>query len=454
MRRLTLVLLLLLTAACSAFAPERDYRVVTHPDGPLYVGDVVSFEVIAPPDAPAGETVTVRYGDQTLGSASFAPFGIGQRNQATFWWVWDTEGLEPGRHRLQFSLGSGFSWEETVRLRPADQVPPPEPEAHWEMMTTECCHLYYITGTDAARDIAWLAQTADAQSASVAAQMGGSLHDRIDVTFMPRVLGHGGFAWDGLYISYFDENYVGNTVEIVLHHEFVHYYDGWIGGKCRPSMFQEGLATYLSGGHFKPEPIGPRAAALLDLGWYIPLELLANDFYNQQHETGYLEAAALVQYFYETYGPGAFNEFYRTMDCSAGATPAQVIDAALQEDFHLSLADLETAFRAYLSAQPVTDDIRTDLELTVTFFDTLRRYQAAFDPSAYFLTAWLPYGQEMRSRGIVADLTRRPQAWPNRLIEPQLRRAQAALFAGDYDSARRILTWINFLLDWANMGED
>ncbi len=448
MKRFLLFTALFLLASCAPASAESEYRVVTHPDGPLYVGDIVSFEVFAPPDAAAAETVEVSYEGQTLGAGSFGPFGIGQRNQATFWWVWDTSGLEAGRHTLTFSLGSGFSWEETIRLRPAKNVPPPEPEAHWEMATTECCYLHYISGTDAARDIDYLAEIADRQSEAVAAQMGGSLQERIDVTFMPRVIGHGGFAWDGLYISYLDENYAGNEMDIVLHHEFVHYYDGWIGGECMPSIFQEGLATYLSGGHFKPEPIGPRAAALFDLGWYIPLEPLANDFYNQQHETGYLEAAALVQYFYETYGSGAFNEFYRTIECTEGQTPAQAIDSALRDNFSLSFPDLETAFRAYLSSQSVTDDIRTDLELTVTYFDTLRRYQSLFDPSAYFLTAWLPDGRVLRERGIVADLTRRPQHWQNRMVEALLMRAHAELFSGDYDSARQTIEWTNRILDW------
>jgi hypothetical protein len=447
MRRLLIPLLFLLLVSCALANPGPEYRVVTHPDGPLYVGDLVSFEVFAPPDGGSGEAVEVSYEGQVLGSASFVPYGIGQRDQATFWWVWDTSGLEPGRQTLTFSLAGGYSWEETIRLRPAERVPAPEPDAQWEMVTTDCCRIHYISGTDAARDIAQLAEIADRQSQAVAAQMGASLPERIDVTFMPRVIGHGGFAWDGLYISYLDENYAGNEMDIVLHHEFVHYYDGSIGGECLPSIFQEGLATYLSGGHFKPEPIGPRAAALLDLDWYIPLEPLANDFYNHQHETGYLEAAALVQYFHETYGPGAFNEFYRTIECE-GQTPAQAIDAALRDNFSLSLPDLETAFISYLSAQPVTDDIRTDLELTVSYFDTLRRYQSVFDPSAYFLTAWLPDGRVMRERGIVADLTRRPLRWQNRLVEALLVRAHAELFGGDYESARQTLEWTNRILGW------
>ncbi len=446
-RTIPLLTVFLLLAACTPTALESGYDVITHPDGPLYVGDRVSFEVFAPQGESTGEVVEVSFDEQTLGSASFAPFGIGQRDQATFWWVWDTSGLEPGDYSVTFTLGSGYSWVEEISLLPASQVPPPEPEAAWTSTTTECCIIYYITNTDAARDIEILSALADEESEVVATQMGAELQERIPIIFMPRVIGHGGFAWDGVYISYLDGNYVGNEMDMVLHHEFVHYYDDWIGGEYMPTMLQEGLAVYLSGGHFKLEPIGPRAAALLDPGWYIPLKTLADDFYNQQHDVGYLEAAALVQYLYETYGPGEFIEFYRTIPYPDGTTDSGILDEALRDQFGLSLADLETAFKNYLSSQPVTDDIRTDLELTVSYFDALRRYQSLLDPSAYFLTAWLPGGQAMRDQGIVADFTRRPRGWQNWLVEKMLVRVHDELFGGDYEGAARSLEWTNWVLD-------
>jgi hypothetical protein len=451
MRRtlLPILLITLLLAVCGSNpqASEQGYEVVTHPDGPLYVGDRVSFEVFAPAGESTGETVQASFDGQSLGSTTFAPFGLGQRDQATFWWVWDTSGLEPGRYTVTFTLGSGYSWEGEIRLRPADRLPPPEPEAVWASTTTECCTIYYITGTDAERDMTTLSVLADEESDAVAAQMGTTLQERIPIIFMPRVIGHGGFAWDGVYISYLDENYVGNEMDMVLHHEFVHYYDDWIGGEYMPAILQEGLAVHLSGGHFKPEPLGPRAAALLDLGWYLPLETLADDFYNQQHDIGYLEAAALVQYLHETYGPGAFMEFYRTIPFPDGRSEAQVLDQALRDQFGVSLPDLESAFKNYLSSQTVTDDIRTDLELSVGYFDTLRRYQSLLDPSAYFLTAWLPDGKAMRDLGIVADFTRRPRGWKNWLVETMLLHIHDELFSGDYKAAARTLDWTGWVLD-------
>ena len=450
MRRLVTASLLLLSlffSSCTPAQPAAKMEVISHPDGPLYVGDQVSFEVLAPAGEQAeGRSIQIQFKQKALGSANFDPYGLGAREQATFWWVWDTRDLKPGRYTLTFtSQPDGYTWNETFSLHPADQVPPPEPGAHWASTTTICCDIHYITGTAAERDLASLEQTADEQAVEVSKQLGASLKTRITLTFMPRLIGHGGFTWSGVYISYLDGNPIGNDMPIVLHHEFVHYYDAALGGEYFPSIFQEGLAVYLSGGHFKPELLSPRAAALLDLGWYIPLTTLANDFYNQQHDIGYLEAGSLIQYLVETYGWGAFNEFYRTIPQPSGQDNAAVIDSALHTSFGVSFADLEAAYLAYLRSQPVTDDIRTDLRLTVEFFNAVRHYQAVLDPSAYFLTAWLPDGSVMQQRGIVADFLRHPNSWKNQLEESLLSRTQKELFSGDYQAAERDLKWTNWV---------
>ncbi|MCX6035267.1 MAG: hypothetical protein NTV38_09880, partial [Chloroflexi bacterium] len=257
----------------------------------------------------------------------------------------------------------------------------------------------------------------------------------------------GGFTLSGIYTSYLDDNYIGNDMSILFHHEFVHYYDSALGGNYLPSMLQEGLAVYLTGGHFKPEPLGPRAAALLALGWYIPLTTIANDFYNQQHDISYLEAGALVQYLVEIYGWGAFLEFYRTIPEPENQTISAVMDTALKDHFGISFEDLETAYLASLQSQSFTEDVRTDLQLTVAFFDTVRHYQEALDPSAYFLTAWLPDGLVMRQRGIVADFLRHPEGWGNQLFESLLIRTQRELFSGDYKRAGSTLRWTNWLMN-------
>jgi len=450
MRRASLlVLIFLLLAACSPAQPGRQITVITHPDGPLYVGDQVSFEILSPQGEQGGSgSVSVTFDGRKLGQAGFAPYGIGGRSQATLWWAWDTHNLKPGSYSLTFTLMPGNVTEtESFRLHPADQVPLPEPGAGWTSTTTVCCVLHYITGTAAARDIASISQVVDEESAAVSAQIGSKLKGRIDVVFMSRVIGQGGFTSDSVYVSYLDDNYIGNDTAILFHHEFVHYYDAQQGGVYLPSIFQEGLAVYLSGGHFKPEPLLPRAAAMLDMGLYIPLMTLANDFYNQQHDTGYLEAGSLVEYMVETYGWGGFNDFYRNIpQPDSGQTTAMVLDAALHDHFGISFAELEKAFLAFLHSEKYTQAELTDLQVTVSFYDTVRRYQQTLDPSAYFLTAWLPNGLDMRQRGIVADFLRRPRNWDNQGIETLLIRAHDQYFGTDYSAAEATLKLTNLIL--------
>src|SRR5512139_3831671 len=155
------------------------------------------------------------------------------------------------------------------------------------------------------------------QAEDASQRMGVSVNESIPIVWLPRVLGHGGFATNEIAISYLDRNYIAGDEATILHHEIIHILDSRLGGELRPTAFVEGLAVYLSGGHFKPEPILPRAAALLPatpecvswnqapppaftpvpakgcgIGAYIPLKTLLDNFYFEQHEIGYLEAAA------------------------------------------------------------------------------------------------------------------------------------------------------------------
>jgi hypothetical protein len=439
----------LLFASCNPIQSDHQITVVTHPDGPLYVGDQVSFEVLVPVESgDINGSINVSFNGQILGNAGFAPYGIGGRSQATLWWVWNTRELKAGSYSLTFTrIPENVVYTDTFSLHPSGLVPLPEPKAHWVTTTTNCCNLIYITGTAAERDIDRLSLEADQQSIAVSKQMSFSLSKPIDVVFMSRVVGHGGFTLNGIYLSYLDENYIGNDMPIVFHHEFVHFYDNAMGGIFRPSLLEEGIAVYLSGGHFKPEPLGSRAAALLDLGWYIPLATIANDFYNQQHDIAYLEAGALVKYLVETYGWDAFNSFYRTIPAPNNQTVELVMETALSAHFGISFASLENGFLSYLHSQSVTDDVRTDLRVTIDFFNTVRRYQKSLDPSAYFLTAWLPDSSIMRQRGIVADFLRRPKGWRNWLFESFLINSQRELFNGEYKIADTTLRWTNWMLD-------
>jgi hypothetical protein len=69
------------------------------------------------------------------------------------------------------------------------------------------------------------------------------------------------------------------------------------------------------------------------------------------------------------------------------------------------------------------------------------------DPSAYFLTAWLPDGYEMRQRGIVADLLRHPSDLENIALETLLVAANQSWQNGDFTGAQISLDAVNAVLD-------
>ena len=431
------------------------FTVRYHPDGSLYVGDQVSIEVIAPEgiDLEHSEVqVSVKeasIGD--LGSAKFGAFGIGGRTQATMSWVWDTQELEPGNYTLFFDVKPGVAdWTEEVVLLLGNRLPAPEPQAHWESVDIDCCVIHYISGTPAARDITELLEVAEAQSLAASQVLGSEFEEPVEITILPRVLGHGGFASREIHVSYLDRNYANSNFSQVLQHEMVHILDGRLGGELRPSLFVEGLAVYLTGGHYKKEPLLSRAAVLFDLGWYLPLEPLADDFYKSQHEVGYLQAGALIQYMVRTWGWEAFSDFYRDIHPNESGDQSQAIDTALQTHFDLTLKQLERRFVNELQQQHINPDLYDDVRLLVSYYETVRRYQQILDPSAYFLTAWLPEGSEMRERELVADYLRRPSARENITLEAWIIMAGTQILAGDYTQAERTLSIVNRALDRYN----
>ena len=441
---------------------ETAFAVRYHPDGGLYVGDLVSMEVIAPRDAVTdlklNEAQVLVEVDGPSGTelepTEFGRFGIGGRRQATLFWIWDTFNLDAGDHTLTFSIQpDGPTWTETVTLNLGSTLPFPEPEADWDSLEIDCCVIHFITGTAAERDIDILEALADQQAEVASQRLRTEFADPIPVVLVPRVLGHGGFAGDEIYISYLDRNYAGTHPAQVLHHEMIHILDGRLGGDLRPSLFTEGLAVYLSKGHFKPEPLMLRTAHLLDLGWYLPLAPLADNFYPSQHEISYMEASALVEYMVQTWGWEAFSAFYRDIHPHPSGLQSKAIDVALQDHFGLTFAELEADFQTALRSQPRNPDLENDVRLTVQFFDTLRRYQQALDNSAYYLAAWLPNGGTMRGRGIVADYLRHPVTPENMALEMLLVAANGGIRAGRIGEVGLALAAVNAVLDRYKRGD-
>lgn len=416
-----------------------------HPDGGLVAGDQVSLEIFSP----AGfertglkiQVDVLQPEKRYLGEAELVPDSMG-RQSALLLWVWDTRGLLAGDYLLQFTLiPDQTTWQESVHL----QEPYADPQPVWLERETQCCRLHYISGTDAQRDINLLAQMVDERAQKAAHWLQRERSDfpnnlsgeeKLDVNLIPRMLGQGGFATNEVIVSYGDQNYMGNDPAMLIQHELTHRIDATLGGELRPLVLAEGLAVYLTGGHYKPEPVFLRAAALVREGsGYIPLALLAEDFYSHQHEMSYLEAGALVGYMISTWGWDAYQQFYRDIHPVASQKDGDAIDAALRRHFGLSLPELDTRFSTWLANLPALPDLQKDLELTVAYYELIREYQALLDPSAYFRGVWLPEPHEMRQRDIVADYLRGPRDEIHSTIEEYLHKTGQAWRTGLYPEA-------------------
>jgi hypothetical protein len=443
-----------------------DLRV--HPDGAtFYSGDLISFQVYAhhgyewtspdPPDVELEIWLGPPDEGQLIAQNTVRFYG---RQEGSAWleWVWDTTGMV-GPQTLNVVLDPDDEIQigdedpdnnvitRTVDLRPSDELPAVWADARWVQATSACCVFHYITGSAAERDIDELITLADAAIAYAGEQLGEETEQKLDVYLIDRVLGHGGYAGEGLILSYLDRFYAGGEWVQVFRHEGTHVLDRAFA-EIRPALMTEGLAVYVAGGHFRPDPISERAAALLALDRYIPLAELADDFYPQQHEIGYLEAAGFVSFLVDRFGWDSFKTFYGGMPKDQAGQSA-MIDAALQQHFGLTLSQAEADWLVTLQALTPSPTQVTDLRLTIQFYDTVRRYQRDWDPSAYFLDAWLPAPGEAERQGITADLLRHPSERVNVTLETMFVAADRAIDAGAYDQAQTLLDAINRVLDAA-----
>lgn len=438
--------------------PAFPFEVRLHPEEYLIVGDLVSFEVISPQELDVDNlSVEIKIDSQpalTLGPIEFSHFGISDRHQATLRWAWDTQNLLPGTYTLNFQiLPDGPNWSQSVTLQDPELFPQEQFDSEWVVANTTCCVIHYLTNTSAEREIEQIIESSERAAQLTIEEMGIELLNKVELVLMPRVLGHGGFASREIYISFLDRNYAGNDLQQVLRHEIAHILDSELGGEFRPTIFVEGLAVYLSGGHFKPEPLMERAASLIDLGWYLPLAPLADDFYFQQHEIGYLEAGALIEFMVETWGYEAFDDFYRAIDRLPDRSHSELIDNALQQHFGLGFDQLEAQFIAALKDYDIDPLLREDVRLTVAFFDTVRRYQLHLDESAYFLTAWLVTLDDLTARDIAADYLRHPSQPENLVLETMLIAAEEQFVSTRHAEATTTLEAINAVLDAIEAGK-
>ncbi len=381
--------------------------------------------------------------------------------EGVFEWAWDTSGLT-GDHEIRVLIDPENTIQMgdenpnnnevvlTATVLAAGRQPTREAAGEWVTVNTACCVVHVVSGTAAERDLEQLNASLETAVQQAVNRIGVQPNKPLQVYFIDRVLGQGGFAGSDMVVSYVDRRYAGGGLHELLVHEAVHVLDQQIAPQ-RISILAEGLAVWASGGHYKPEDIVQRSAALLALNSYVPLAQLANDFYPVQHEIGYLQAAGFVSYLIDRGGWLTFSEFYNDVTAGDAPTLAEALDLNLRTYYGIGLAEMETEWLTYLRGLTPSQAVIDDLATTIRYYNVMRDYQQAYDPTAYFLTAWLPHPTAVREQGNPADLTRRPRTENNITLEVMLEAADTALRTGDYSRANVLLDSISRIIDNGGM---
>jgi hypothetical protein len=453
------------TETATATPPPHDLAIAAsgvwlYPVPAIYAGDEVTFQLAAhlpPAIAPRDVEVHILVNGRLQAQGTLGWRTLGGDAMGLFEWVWDTAG-QPGAHEVMVLLDPSDQIQNgdenpannvvalVVEVQPAEALPLDEVGAAWIVRPTQCCNLHVISGTAAERDLEQLAAMTDAAFQYAGARLAEQPVQRFEVYLIDRVIGQGGYASNMMVISYLDRDYAGGGLYEVLVHEAIHLLDRQFAPN-RIAFLAEGVAVWATGGHYKQEDIDQRLAAMVEAGLYVPLPELLNNFYPTQHEIGYLEAAGLVSYLVRIYGWDRVRTFYMNTNSDDAVTMADVVDQNLQLYFDQTLAEVETAWLAYLSGLRPEASALTDLQLTLRFYDVMRRYQMAYDPTAYFLQAWLPPAHEAERRGVTADLNRHPETEINITLEIMLQAANDALMEGDYNRADVLLNSVSRVLD-------
>jgi hypothetical protein len=439
--------------------------VALYPGPGLYSGDVVSFDII-PHDlgksVPRSITVGVYRqtpdGEEVIAKRKLTeppPGGLPRAHMQWLWYTVDLEGQQTLVVRVDpddyIRIGDEDQANNvvtlTVPLLPPSARPSIEIAATWATTMTDCCRLYYLTGTAAERDLEALVVAAQKAVTDVQDRSGVDSFEPLDVYLISRVMGHGAYSGDGLALSYLDRAYARADLATQMRYKVARGMDWSIRQEWPPCpLLQEGLAVWVAGGYYQPGPIPEEASALVKLGRYIPLLDLAEDFYGQSQEIAYLEGAAFVAYLIETYGWDQVFSLHALHSCSPN-DPAGDLDEALGEILDSGLAVLEQEFLSWLAAHPSTSDQERHLAGILHFSEVLLRYQQMYDPGASCEGGTYPDPALGVRLSIEADFVRHPRTVENITLETMLMSAQEALQRGAYDQTEQLLAELNQALD-------
>ncbi len=422
-------------------------------------GDRVTFQI--QPYVP--EQVTVRdvdveiyINDQLINAGKLNSRNWAGQAEGIYDWAWNTQG-QFGEQTVRIVLDGQDLIAEgdrnpdnneavfTVDVRGVGHRPLEERDATWVTAETDCCKVTILTRTAAYRDLPELLEEVEYAVAQAAIQLKEEPNEKIEVFFIDKTIGQGGYAGSEMAVTYVDRAYAGGNLHELLVHEAVHIIDRQFAPQ-RIKFLAEGTAVWATGGHYKLEDLNQRAAALAASGQYMPLSDLVDEFYTAQHEIGYLQAGAFVTYLVDQFGYATFREFYADTNANDAAADAEALDQNLQTYYGSSLAELETEWLSYLGALVIDQTDIDDLNTTIRYYEVMREYQQAYDPTAHFLSAWLPSPLDVQAHGNPADLIRHPQQEINVTLEVMLKNAESALNAFDHVRANVILDSIERIL--------
>jgi hypothetical protein len=427
-------------------------QVFIYPVPVIYEGDPVTF--LIRPDVPAivdssAVVVQIDIGDSLSFSRSLATSNLAGSPSALFTWDWETAG-QVGQHEVTVTIDPAdliVAGDEdptnnqvtlTVPVLPARSRPARELGAQWVTAETRCCVLHVVTGTAAHRDLNQLKGLVDTAVEQAETLVDVPVQEPLHFYLVDRVIGQGGYARSSVVISYLDRNYVGEGIAELITHEAVHLLDQQFAPSRIPFL-AEGLAVWVTGGHYKEEEVEQRVQALRQTDLYVPLTDLIDTFYTHQHEVGYLQAGGFIQFLVDHYGWENVRAFYAAVGSSPVIAPSQLMDQALQRHFGQTLAAVESDWLAHLDTLPSDPVTVDDLLTTIRYYNTVRDYQLRYDPTAHFLQAWLPPPRELEQRQITADLTRHPNSELNVTLEVMLLAVDRTLRSGDLNNANVIL---------------
>jgi hypothetical protein len=406
-----------------------------YPGPEHYAGDLLTFEIQTSENFDETFSVSMSLDDMepTEVQATFAYFFSGMVQIPL---ALDTTNLS-GRHTVKFTTADG-GLNETYffDVLPADQRSANEARAAWMVKETDCCIFHYIAETAAARDIDFIAENFDQAAIDFENVMGTQIPAKMDVHILDCIWGNGGFGGNGELVISYTDRYYGPTMgsaglQTLARHEFSHAANVGVDNAGDGLEFNyEGLAVYVAGGHYKPEPLAQRGAALYDLGHYVPV-----DQFIPQHELSYLHAAVILTYIADTYGQ---EKLWDVLSADDDTPDEQFISLgdALQSTLGISLDDFDQGLQAWLERNEPGEQL-DDLRLTIELQDLRRQYQDTYSPPPNIIFGQAEDG--VARPELLPVVIREARAPSNIAIELLIANAQRAIIAGAYAEAEELI---------------